>query len=79
MQAFFHTLADRISEKWPDPAGLGPDVSDSMKSDDCRAARERLLNAEKKAAQAILLERQAKIGESLKTWRELFGPLFPLS
>ncbi len=79
MQAFFHTLADRISEKWPDPAGLGPDVSASMKPDDCRAAREKLLNAEKKAGQAIQLERQAIFGEALKTWRELFGPLFPLS
>ena len=79
MQAFFLTLADRIFEKWPDPAGLGPDVSDSMTQENCRAARESLLKTEKKAAYAILLERQEKIGEALRAWRELFGPLFPLS
>ncbi len=79
MQAFFHTLADRIFEKWPDPAGLGPDVSDSMTQENCRAVRELLLKAEKQAAYAIQQERQEKIGEALRAWRELFGPLFPLS
>lgn len=79
IQAFFHTLADRIAEKWPDPAGLGPDVSDSMTPDNCRTARENLLKAERQAAYAIQLERQEKIGEALNDWRQLFGPLFPLS
>jgi predicted nucleotidyltransferase len=79
MQAFFHTLADRISEKWPDPAGLGPDVSDSMTMDMCKSARESLMKAEKQCAMAIYSERQNKMGEALSTWRDLFGPLFPLS
>jgi Second Messenger Oligonucleotide or Dinucleotide Synthetase domain len=79
MQAFFHTLADRISETWPDPAGLGPDVSDSMTPEKCRAAREALLKAERQAAYAIQLERQGKIGDALRAWRELLGPRFPLS
>ena len=79
MQAFFLTLADRISEQWPDPAGLGPDVSDTMTQASCIAAREALLKAEKQAAKALYLERQNNVGEALKTWRELFGPLFPLS
>jgi hypothetical protein len=79
MQAFFHTLADRIAEKWPDPAGLGPDVSDNMTQDKCLSAREALLKAEKQSAAALYLERQNNIGAALKTWRELFGPLFPLS
>jgi hypothetical protein len=79
MQAFFHTLADRIFETWPDPAGLGPDVSDSMTSERCQVAREELLKAERQAAYAIQLERQGKIGDALRAWRELLGPRFPLS
>jgi hypothetical protein len=79
MQAFFASLADRIFEKWKDPAGLGPDVSDSMTKEQCRIAKDELLKAERQAANAIQLERQGKIGEALRSWRFLLGPLFPLS
>lgn len=79
MKAFFASLADRIYDQWPDPAGLGPDVSESMDSERCRAAKEKLQDAEQQAAMAIQLERQGKQGEALRTWRDLFEPLFPLS
>lgn len=79
MQAFFHTLADRVREDWPDPAGLGPDVSDSMNASERESARQALLVAEKQAANAIRLEREGKNGEALREWRALFGKLFPLS
>jgi hypothetical protein len=79
MKAFFASLADHIYDTWPDPAGLGPDVSDSMDLQRCHAAREALLNAERQAAYAIQLERLGKNGEALQAWRKLFGPLFPLS
>lgn len=79
IQAFFHTLADRIREDWPDPAGLGPDVSDQMDVGARESARQTLLAAERQAANAIRLEREGKNGEALKTWRALFGKLFPLS
>lgn len=79
MKAFFASLADRIFETWPDPAGLGPDVSDSMDAQKCRRAQEELGKAEQQAADAIYLERQGKNGEALRAWRKLFGPLFPLS
>jgi Second Messenger Oligonucleotide or Dinucleotide Synthetase domain len=79
MKAFFATLASRIGETWGDPAGLGPDVSDSMDTQRITAAKKALLEAEKQAAQALQLEREGKQGEALKTWRNLFGPLFPLS
>src|SRR5439155_204980 len=39
LQAFFATLADRIGDKWPDPARLGPPISDSM--DEAKVARAR--------------------------------------
>ena len=79
MQAFFATLADRIFEDWPDPAGLGPDVSDQMDAQRCQTARAALLQAERQAANAIQLEKQDKQGEALRAWRDLLGPLFPLS
>ena len=30
IQGFFSTLADRIFDEWPDPAGLGPPISNGM-------------------------------------------------
>jgi len=79
MKAFFASLANRISDPWPDPAGLGPDVSDSMNPELCRAATEELHKAEQHAARAIQSEREGKQGEALDLWHELLGPLFPLS
>lgn len=79
MQGFFSTLADRIHEDWHDPAGLGPDVSDSMDVQMRAAAQSALLAAERQAAEAMRLERQGKTGEALRMWHTLLGPLFPLS
>lgn len=79
MKAFFASLADRIHDEWPDPAALGPDVSDSMDYLQCENAKAALLEGERQAARAIQLQKQSKNGEALKVWRELFGPLFPLS
>lgn len=79
MQGFFYTLADRIHEDWPDPAGLGPDVSDAMdaqKRDDAKAA---LLAAGRKADEALRLARTGSNEKALRAWKELFGKLFPLS
>lgn len=79
IQAFFHTLADRINEDWGDPAGLGPNVSDSMTAEMIIFARRTLLDAEKQAASAIRLNREGKTGEALRAWKSLFGKMFPLS
>jgi hypothetical protein len=79
IQGFFHALADRLDETWPDPAGLGPAVSDSMDAAARSAAKTSLNQAGQAATQAIRLARDGKTGEALKAWRALFGPLFPLS
>ena len=79
IQAFFMSLADHIHETWPDPAELGPPVSDQMDTQQCDKARTVLLAAQQQAACAIRLEREGKNGEALRAWRTLFGPLFPLS
>lgn len=79
MQAFFATQATRIHETWNDPAGLGPPVSDSMSASDKAAAANALRAAESEAANAIYLTRVGRQGEALRAWRQLFGPLYPLS
>jgi len=64
---------------WKDPAGLGPAISDTMDAKRVERARALLQAAERKAALAIHQVRQGQNGAALKTWRELFGPMFPLS
>lgn len=79
LQAFFSSLADRVLEDWPDPAGLGSPISDGMDAARKERARRLLLAASAEASNAIRLAREGKNGEALKAWRSLFGPKFPLS
>ncbi len=79
LKGLFASLADRIHEAWPDPAGLGPPVSDGMDNTARDTAKQELLSASNAAAVAIQLERTGKNGDALRAWRDLFGPLFPLS
>lgn len=79
LQALFATLADRIFDTWPDPAGLGPPISDGMDKARKQRARDLLLAASRDASIAINLARQGRNGDALKAWRALFGPKFPLS
>lgn len=79
VQAFFSTLADRIFDPWPDPAGLGPDISNGMTPAQKERARSLLRQAAREADLAIDHVRQGRNGQALKVWRELFGPRFPLS
>lgn len=78
-QALFATLADRIGDTWPDPAGLGPAISEAMTPDRVARARAELTEAARQAGLAIHLRRQGRHGEALKAWKNLFGPMFPLS
>lgn len=79
MQSLFSTLADRIFDEWPDPAGLGPPISNGMDQVSKQRARELLRTASSQASMAINHVRCGRNGEALKVWRELFGPKFPLS
>lgn len=78
-QALFATLADRVHEDWPDPAGLGSPVSQDMTSAMRESAKASLQTASRSAAKAKHLTRSGQNGEALKVWRALFGPKFPLS
>ena len=79
MQFFFAALAGRIHETWADPAGLGPPVSDAMDVSKRAGAATALRDAEREAAQAMNLARQGRQGDALRVWRNLMGPMFPLS
>jgi len=79
LQGFFSTLADRIFDEWPDPAVLGPPISNGMDQARKTRARDLLRQASRDASVAINLARQGQNGEALKAWRTLFGPKFPLS
>ena len=78
-KSFFASAADRIDEAWPDPAGLGPPVSDTMTAGDRAKARTALLEAEALVTKAIRLSTGDNNGGALRTYRALFGDLFPLS
>ncbi|MFI8607885.1 CBASS oligonucleotide cyclase [Pseudomonas sp. NPDC077649] len=79
IQAFFSTLADRTLDAWPDPAGLGPAISNDMDDARKRRAQELLRAASNEASIAIDHARRGRNGEALRAWRTLFGPKFPLS
>jgi predicted nucleotidyltransferase len=79
IQGFFSTLADRVLDTWPDPAGLGPPISDGMDAARKQRSRELLMAASRDATVAIDHARRGRNGEALKAWRALFGPKFPLS
>jgi len=79
LQAMFSSLADRITDEWPDPAGLGSPISNGMDAARKDRAQQLLLAASRESSNAIHLARKGQSGEALKAWRTLFGPKFPLS
>lgn len=79
VKGFFSTAADRIWDSWPDPAGLGPDVSGRMDSNEKNKAHIALKAASDQCLRAIQLERAGKIGEALRVWQEIFGEQFSMS
>lgn len=77
LRRLFSALADGLDRNWPDPAGLGPDVSDQMTASLIQVARKKLEDAEKAAARAFRADSQGKTGEAIRIWRDLLGPYFP--
>ncbi|MBX6750987.1 MAG: nucleotidyltransferase domain-containing protein, partial [Micromonosporaceae bacterium] len=62
VRQFFSSAARRIDERWPDPAGLGPDISDVLDGDRAKmnAAKNALREAEKACTNAINLARAGR-------------------
>jgi Second Messenger Oligonucleotide or Dinucleotide Synthetase domain len=76
---FFAAMEANIGRTWPDPAGLGPPVSDQMTTDRITQARKVLQEAQRKATLARRCEETGRQGEALQMWREVLGDYFPLS
>jgi Second Messenger Oligonucleotide or Dinucleotide Synthetase domain len=80
IKSLIASIEQQIGETWPDPAGLGPAVSDQMTPSKIDTARTTLKKIRTSIDRAMLYERQGRIGDALSTWRnEVFGPMFPLS
>ncbi len=75
----FAAMEGSIGLSWPDPAGLGPPVSDQMTPDLVAKAQTALGEAQRLAALARRAEATGKQGEALELWRQILGPYFPLS
>ena len=76
---FFAAAKDTVDREWPDPAGLGPPVSDEMTTARCATARQKLREAEVAATRAFRAEQQGSEGEALRIWKAIFGDFFPAS
>ena len=76
---FFAAMEANIGGSWPDPAALGPPVSDQMTADLVTAAKQALQEAQRKAALAARAEQTGRQGEALRLWREVLGDYFPLT
>ena len=79
VRRFFASAIDGIRQKWPDPAGFGPPVSDQMTPALIEAAVEKLRRAEMQAALAVRLEAQGRPTDANALWREIMGRYFPAS
>lgn len=80
LKGFFATAKDAIFQDWPDPAGLGPHVSDQMNQATRIAAAAKFKEASWAIDQAIQLRKQGKGEAALRMWRDkIFGSMFPLS
>lgn len=75
---FLASAADRITEDWRDPAGLGPDVNVSV-SQERRNELARMVRGWLAVAEdALLLENDGKERAAVDKWRRLFGWRMPL-
>jgi hypothetical protein len=79
LRNFFAAMESNVGRTWPDPAGLGPPVSDQMTPEMITNARKALQEAQRKATLARRAEETGRQGEALEIWREVLGDYFPLS
>ena len=80
VRRYFAAAQDGIARTWPDPAGFGPPVSDQMTPQELIAiAKEKLRQADMKAALAVHLAKQGRQTEAIALWREIMGRYFPTS
>jgi hypothetical protein len=74
---FFANAADRVSDSWPDPAGLGPDVNSSMNPPEAAVAASRLREAQSVAETAADFADTGKEKAAVDEYKKLFGWRMP--
>jgi hypothetical protein len=74
---FLATAAERITEDWPDPAGIGPTVNGTMSAAERRAAAQTLTDWQGTAEKAIRLEDAGQDQAAYAEWRRLFDWRMP--
>ena len=74
---FLASAADRITDDWPDPAGLGPNVNGAISRNRRRELAGIVRGWLAVAEEALLLEDDGKERASVEKWRELFGWRMP--
>ena len=70
---FLASAADRITDNWPDPAELGPDVNAGISLARRKQLADVVRNWLAVAEEALLLENEGKERAAVEKWRELFG------
>jgi predicted nucleotidyltransferase len=74
---FLATAAERVTEDWPDPAGIGPDVNETQGAARRRTAAETLAGWQRVAEEAVRLEDGGEERAAYEKWRSLFGARMP--
>ena len=74
---FLASVADRIAEDWPDPAGLGPNVNSGMSQFERLQLSDVVRGWQRVAEEALLLEQDGRDRLAVEKWRELFGWRMP--
>jgi hypothetical protein len=74
---FLATAADQVTNDWPDPAGIGPDVNGQATAAERRAAADVLRGWTRTAEEAVRLEDDGQERAAVEEWRVLFGSRMP--
>lgn len=74
--AVLRSLQQGVTQKCPDPAGLGPDLDATWTSTERQRAQAALAEAVSSASRAIAWERAGDHAQASQSWRALFGSQF---
>lgn len=77
LHLMFTKMADRVLDKCPEPAGLGPAIDETMTTSERQAARAKFQDAAGVVAQALELAADGKTEEAHYLWRQLLGEVYP--
>ena len=77
LKFFLASVADRLTEDWPDPAGLGPPINGAVSIGSRRQLSDVVRAWLALAEEALLLESEGRERAAVEKWREMFGWRMP--